>query len=174
MKIKGDKIVKVLKNGTRYVVQPEHIKIQAVKELENGELTIGEAMKKYEINRPVTIKEWLVKYSSNGQKFKVKPRLDPSIKRQAVRSIEMGYLSKKEASEKYGVVKSAIDYWIKQYSCSVSDNKQKNNKVTSDKEKELEKSLEAAKLKILALETMIDVAEKSLNIDIRKKPGTKQ
>lgn len=42
------------------------------------------------------------------------------------------------------------------------------------KVKELEKVLEYEKLRSLALDTMIDVAEKNLKISIRKKPGTKQ
>ncbi len=38
----------------------------------------------------------------------------------------------------------------------------------------LQKALEDAQLKIEALNTMIDVAEEQLKIDIRKKSGTKQ
>lgn len=38
----------------------------------------------------------------------------------------------------------------------------------------LKKALELATLKVAALETLIDVAEDQLNIDIRKKSGTKQ
>ncbi len=40
--------------------------------------------------------------------------------------------------------------------------------------RQLERALEDANLKILGLETIINVAEKDLKIDIRKKPGTKQ
>jgi transposase len=39
---------------------------------------------------------------------------------------------------------------------------------------ELLKRLELAHLKITGLELMIDQAEQELNVDIRKKPGTKQ
>lgn len=39
--------------------------------------------------------------------------------------------------------------------------------------KELEKQLKDAKMKEIALETMIDIAEKQLKITIRKKSGTK-
>ena len=39
---------------------------------------------------------------------------------------------------------------------------------------ELEKRLADAELRALALDTMIDVAEEELEIEIRKKPGTKQ
>jgi len=40
--------------------------------------------------------------------------------------------------------------------------------------KQLEKQLEDAAIKNIALETLVDVAEKQLNIPIRKKPGAKQ
>jgi hypothetical protein len=42
------------------------------------------------------------------------------------------------------------------------------------KVKELSAELEKSKLKVLTLETMIEVAEEDLNIKIRKKSGTKQ
>ena len=47
----------------------------------------------------------------------------------------------------------------------------------SDLEKKievLEKQLEWEKLRTKALDKMIDIAERELNIDIRKKPGTEQ
>ena len=40
--------------------------------------------------------------------------------------------------------------------------------------KQLEKQLQDAAIKNIALETLVDVAEKQLNIPIRKKPGAKQ
>lgn len=42
------------------------------------------------------------------------------------------------------------------------------------KVRELEKTLEYEQLRCLALDTLIDVAERDLKIDIRKKPGSKQ
>lgn len=55
--------------------------------------------------------------------------------------------------------------------------KQMVQQLQSDLEKKievLEKQLQWEKLKSHALDTMINVAERELNIDIRKKPGTKQ
>jgi hypothetical protein len=40
--------------------------------------------------------------------------------------------------------------------------------------KELEKQLEFAQMKNIALETLIDVAEEQLSVPIRKKAGAKQ
>jgi hypothetical protein len=44
----------------------------------------------------------------------------------------------------------------------------------TDTERKLREELEAARRKIRALETMIEVAERELKIPIRKKPGAKQ
>ena len=54
--------------------------------------------------------------------------------------------------------------------------KKRANESTPESERirQLERALEDANLKILGLETIINVAEKDLKIDIRKKPGTKQ
>ena len=46
--------------------------------------------------------------------------------------------------------------------------------VLEAKVKELEKALEYEKLRSLALDTMINIAEDKLKISIRKKSGTKQ
>jgi TolA-binding protein len=40
--------------------------------------------------------------------------------------------------------------------------------------KTLQQQLQEAQLKIAALETMIEIAEKQYKIEIRKKPGAKQ
>jgi len=55
-----------------------------------------------------------------------------------------------------------------------NDNQLVNNEELQRKTQELEDALKMAKLKIRALETMIDIAESELNIEIRKKSGTKQ
>lgn len=49
-----------------------------------------------------------------------------------------------------------------------------NPEALQKRNKDLEKALKEANLMILALNTMIDHAEKNLNIPIRKKRGTKQ
>jgi hypothetical protein len=48
------------------------------------------------------------------------------------------------------------------------------NEALLQKTASLEKQLEWEKLRTEALNTMIDVAEKDLNIPIRKKPGAQQ
>jgi transposase-like protein len=49
-----------------------------------------------------------------------------------------------------------------------------NNEELLQKIAALEKQLEHEQLKVVVLDTLINVAEKQLNISIRKKPGTQQ
>lgn len=49
-----------------------------------------------------------------------------------------------------------------------------NNAQLETRIKELEKQLERSKLKNLAIETMVDIAESEFKINIRKKSGSKQ
>ncbi|HET9570908.1 MAG TPA: hypothetical protein VFP20_05830 [Bacteroidales bacterium] len=101
-------------------------------------------------------------------------------------------LSDDEVVLKYHISSKQLFFqWIGQYmgkSLSLSEpndmdldmKKQKDNlDALSDQEKDLrikslEKALEMEKLRSRGFEVMIDVAEKQLNIPIRKKAGTKQ
>ncbi|WP_374163979.1 hypothetical protein [Arcticibacter sp. MXS-1] len=51
--------------------------------------------------------------------------------------------------------------------------KKKQENVAADTQS-LEEQLAYAQLKIQALETLIDIAEEQLNVDIRKKSGARQ
>lgn len=77
-----------------------------------------------------------------------------------------------------------ISKWVKKYSSDFSamEDLQPGSGNTnhvfrtakSSSEKELQKQLEEAKRKIICLETMMDIAEREIGVDIRKKSGTKQ
>lgn len=83
---------------------------------------------------------------------------------------------------------SNIQRWMLKFGLANSDNKQmysnqqmsRESKVNTreyhleQKINDLEKKLEQERLKSLALNTMIDIAERDLEIDIRKKSGAKQ
>jgi exonuclease VII small subunit len=178
MAIKGDKFEKMV-NGIKHVMYPDHMKEQIVRELENGSLTLGEAMSKYEIRQLDTLKQWLKKYSRLTQEQYMRGRSNPATRSQAVREIDSGRLTLEEAAIKYHVTIDTIKDWLKVYSCDVikplKHQRMKQNvpAVTTD-EKNLLQIIEEQKLKIAGLEAMIDVAEKELNIDIRKKSGTRQ
>lgn len=118
------------------------------------------------------------------------------IKKEAVREYVEDGISYRALSKKYGVSRSTINKWVlvyqgifdlprshKQISYDLQQktlgkkSKQAVKPDQTDLEKKievLEKQLEWEKLRSLALDTMITVAERELQIDIRKKPGTKQ
>ena len=118
------------------------------------------------------------------------------IQKEAVREYLVDGLPYRSLAKKYGVSRSTINKWVlvhqgihniarshKQVSYDLQQKKlgTKSKQIIrqdqSDLEKKievLEKQLEWEKLRSLALDTMINVAERELNIDIRKKPGTKQ
>lgn len=102
----------------------------------------------------------------------------------------------RKLAEKYGISRTTICKWVliyqgihnlpptpKQLTYSNSSMNSSPGKSTSQgqsvkeleqKIKALEKQLEWEKLRTEALNTMIDIAEKDLNIPIRKKPGAQQ
>jgi hypothetical protein len=106
-------------------------------------------------------------------------------KRWIVRELQSGRMS---LSEAYELVKSfskdprsLIYYWQKHYSSEIDftlpimTEKEKAKLDAAHKRmKELEKQIEHAQMKNIALETMIDIAEEQLKIVIRKKSGPKQ
>lgn len=120
------------------------------------------------------------------------------IQKQAVKEYLMEGYSYRALAEKYNVSRSTINKWVlvyqgihniprshKQISFDLQQKtlgkKSKQPKQQQPHQNELEKKiallekqLEWEKLKSHALDTMISVAERELNIDIRKKHGTKQ
>ena len=102
----------------------------------------------------------------------------------------------RKLAAKYGVSRTTICKWVlihqgihnlppteNQQSYSTSSMNSAPKKSTNqDQSKEellqkiatLEKQLAHQELKVVVLDTLIDVAEKQLNISIRKKPGTQQ
>ncbi len=111
---------------------------------------------------------------------------DDSLKIAVARDYLTGNLSYSQVAEKYGitggreVVNGFIRWYKKHYDLHLSKTKTSTSEthhpsVTPGKTiKQLQQELADANLKIAALEIMIQIAEKELSIDIRKKPGTKQ
>lgn len=115
------------------------------------------------------------------------------IQQQAVKEYLIDGIPYRALAKKYNVSRSTINKWVlvyqgihniprshKQVSYDLQQKtlgKQLLPQHTSELEKKimlLEKQLEWEKLKSHALDTMINVAERELRIDIRKKHGTKQ
>jgi transposase-like protein len=101
----------------------------------------------------------------------------------------------RKLAAKYGISRTTICNWVQVYqgihnlpptqnqesysksSMSSSPKKstgQQTNEELLQKIAALEKQLEDQQLKVVVLDTLITVAEKQLNISIRKKPGTQQ
>lgn len=104
-----------------------------------------------------------------------------SFKRWISREIESGKISAKEAIELFSIKTGTIYDWVDRYSLgkevslAIMTPQEKQEKALLEKRiKELEKALDYAKLKNIAVETMIDIAEKQFKISIRKKAGPKQ
>jgi transposase-like protein len=122
-----------------------------------------------------------------------KPYYDQSIKNTICFEILRGNLSMSEAKARYAIKGDGTIYrWLMEYKeneleitlhsmnstdptpQNVNADQEGNTEDLQKKNQELEAALKMARLKITALETMIDIAESELNIDIRKKSGTKQ
>lgn len=122
---------------------------------------------------------WLTKHGYRSKKRSY----SPAERRSVVRAIESG-MSFKEAQVVFNVsCRSSIKNWIKRFKeenteLSVYNPLELAKKTTETSEdlelKALKKALEEANLKIRALDTLIDIAEEQLKIDIRKKSGARQ
>ena len=103
-----------------------------------------------------------------------------SFKRDVVREILDGHISKAEAKRKYGIRGcGCIISWIRKFEVSdpqqsTMDYSKEDKKELIRRIKELERQLEDEQIRSFGYNRMIDIAEKQLNITIRKKPDTKQ
>jgi transposase len=75
---------------------------------------------------------------------------------------------------KFGTTGVTVEQINLQHTMSKEEEKTPRERKLEAKVKELEKALEQERLRTLALDTMINVAERDLKISIRKKSGTKQ
>ena len=125
-----------------------------------------------------------IKKGKRGSPYKY----DFSLKRKVVQELYSGTITRSELTKKYNLGgNSTIVRWEQWYKEDQEQLLPSTAMNPPDKEPELtvadpsvphrndglEEELRLAKLKIICLETMIDVAEQTLLIEIRKKPGTK-
>lgn len=75
---------------------------------------------------------------------------------------------------KFGTSEVTVEQINLQQAMSKEEDKTPRERKLEAKVKELEKALEQERLRTLALDTMINIAERDLKISIRKKSGTKQ
>lgn len=119
------------------------------------------------------------------KKTKYRQKYPNALKRKVAQEYLSGKFSYAVGAEEYGlkgksVVREFVKWYeknhdIEQMTKKDSDEEKRREELTKDEEvARLQRELEAAKLKIAGLETMIEVAEQELQIEIRKKSGTKQ
>ena len=123
---------------------------------------------KYRIAPLVTEKEELHKY-------------EESFKRWLAQEIANGRTTVKQAAIDLNLPNNFIWNVAKKYAGEVAitlpamtEAEKKKLEKQQQRIKELEKKLEDAQIKNIALETLIDVAEKEFKVPIKKKPGAKQ
>ena len=118
-------------------------------------------------------------YSIDYNKYEV------SFRRWIVAQIDGGHMSIHEIRDRFNLNRKKyteiLKRWQERYSDELhvslsfmSSKDRANSKELEKRIKALEKQLEKAKMKNIALETLIDVAETELKIPIRKKSGSKQ
>ncbi len=154
--------------------------LKIVSEVEAG-VPRKQLMEKYGCGK-ATIDDWMRQYGSAGYQASKREIRSNLEKHTIVRAIIEGHMTVAEAKVAYQIsVSKTIYSWIRAY--------QKDNDIfieekappmaikkrsTSSDIKDLQQALKDAELKIETLNTMIDIAEEELKIDIRKKSGAKQ
>ena len=111
-------------------------------------------------------------------------KFEPSFRRWLVSELDSGRMSIAEAREVFKLPRRfdmTYKQWQKKYSDeihlslhSMSSKERSDNKKLEQRIKELEKQLELAQMKNVALNTVIDIAENDYKLEIRKKSGPKQ
>jgi transposase len=156
--------------------------LKVVKEVEAG-LPRKEANRIYGLGKSC-LYNWMRDYGSVNYQQNIKRKIFSNLqKRTIVTAIEQGRMNIKEAQTAYGVKNvKIIRNWLTQYKaekvelCIITEPAmaKKTNPFSAVQAEALKQALAAAELKIKALNTLIDVAEEQLKIDIRKKSGAKQ
>lgn len=108
-----------------------------------------------------------------------------SFRRWFISQIDSGQMSIQEARDRFKLnnnhYTTIIKRWQEKYSDelhvslqAMNSKDRADNKQLEKRIKELEKQLELAQMKNVALNTMIDIAEQDYKLEIRKKSGPKQ
>jgi len=154
--------------------------IQKIVEAIEGGMARREVCLIYGVSRS-TVSGWMREYGSASYKVNQNGPLNNAQKRSMIRAIREGRMTLQEAKLAYRMKSyNAILILLRQEKENselgvLMDTKANNVPQEEDEEKKaLRKALEEAELKIKALNTLIDVAEDQLKVQIRKKPGAKQ
>lgn len=110
-------------------------------------------------------------------------KYDMTFMRMVVAAYENGNESLNQVAARFQVSRQQVKWWRLKFSSEIESPTLKVDVMTEQEQKEFEalkkqneelaKKLEYANLQVFGLQTMIDVAEEQLKIEIRKKPGSK-
>lgn len=150
-----------------------------VARIEAGELTVDEAMAACGIGARKTIYAWITTYGSPGASALVNKHYRTGHRNHIALQVQAGMLSVEEAARQNSVSVGTILGWItksgaQQGTAQGSATKMNDTSTTNAADQYRSADIESLRLKVAALETMIDLAEEHFKIDIRKKCGTKQ
>lgn len=122
--------------------------------------------------------------SEKKKRRNARPWTSPAIVRAVLNDVKNTNLTLTEIAKRHGVSSGAlVSRWVTKYSSDfelmekslpLDLSSSPIGKSATEQEKSLHQALQEAQMKIICLETMIDIAEKELNVSIRKKSGTKQ
>ncbi len=158
---------------------------EAIKELGEGKIQFNEWLEKHNLSKSAGYR-WIkdIRKYDPAQVHRKNNLYSKEQQLMVVKQIVLGQMDVNEARKKYNIKSStSILNWLEKYSCQIELHKNesplaimKEQDAVNNEEriKQLEKTLQEANLKIVGLETMINIAEKELKINIRKKSGTKQ
>jgi transposase len=170
----AEKKVTVGRSSYRFTIAE---KKEAVSLVEAG-FSCKEVRAQYQIS-DVTLNNWRERFSLSDPPVKLKT-YTPSQKRSVIRAVEGG-MSVRQAAIAFGIVSlTSIRKWIRESNAenaelgTIEMKNPPQNQLKDQDLNALKQQLAEAQLKIKALETMIDVAEEHLKIDIRKKSGARQ
>ncbi len=167
---------KLKKDGTASGSQPIELIKLVVTELEAG-LSVEAVFNKYGKIGRRSLQDWHLKYGTGKKVDWGGRRIASHIKQQAVFELESGMLTREEVIRKYQISLRALYQWRKNQKVPIVSDVNVASEATSMENTErqaLLQQMNELKLKITALETMIDLAEQQYDFPIRKKFGTKQ
>ena len=102
--------------------------------------------------------------------------VEESVKVGIVEEIESGRLSQMQAAKAYGVSRTSIQKWLKQY--GILREKTQVIKIVMDDQKakiqELQSALSEAHMELRVYKKLIEVAKRDHGFDIKKKLGEEQ
>jgi hypothetical protein len=168
-----------------FKVLPVGIKRQAVSELESGMFSRADLAAKYGVSSRA-LGYWVQQIKGDHVPMESVEESTETM-RLAANEVLCGICTVYEALGRHGLEsEERLQYWIGRVrkenramrdaisgqSCDIAPMMKSKGK--GDEVAQLRQELEAARMRVVALETLIEVAARDLGVNILKKPGTKQ